>query len=195
MKMLKEIFVVMIGSILIGLGINVFIIPTNLVDGGMIGIALLLNYVWNLNVGIALFILSIPIFILVWFYKKSFVYRGFLGIGVTSFIVHLFSTISIVPLFDPLYSALLGGFLLGSGVGFMFLFDVSTDSLDLFALFLSDKFKINIGLMVFILDAFVIGTAFIIVNHQQILLSLIAICAHVCAIIMFNLFKSREIPT
>ncbi|RKJ17248.1 hypothetical protein D7X33_46885, partial [Butyricicoccus sp. 1XD8-22] len=56
--------VIIIGSILISLGINLFLVPYEILDGGIIGIGLILNYLWNLKPGLMIICLSIPIFMI-----------------------------------------------------------------------------------------------------------------------------------
>lgn len=192
MHLIKILLLLLCGSTLISIGLNFFIVPTQLLDGGMIGLALIFNYVWNIKVGTALLVFSVPIFVVVWFYKKSFVYKGVVGISMTSVMVNILHDVSFPFHPSPLLSALLGGLFLGCGVGLMLLFNISTDSLDLFALFISHSLNWNLGLIIFILDFLVIGLGFLFMNHDQKLLSVIAICAHVSTITFFSILKSKR---
>lgn len=192
MHLIKILLLLLCGSTLISIGLNFFIVPSQLVDGGMIGLALILNYVWNVKIGTALLVFSVPIFIVVWFYKQSFVYKGILGISITSLMVNVFHDIPFPFHPSPLLSAILGGLFLGCGVGLMFLFNISTDSLDLFALFISHSLNVNLGLIIFILDFLVIGLGFLLMNHDQKILSVIAICAHVSTITFFSILKNKR---
>lgn len=178
MSIFKQAMFLLLGSLFVSIGVTFFIIPNHLVDGGMIGIALLFSYVWDMNIGLLLVLLSIPIFILVWFYQSSFVYKSVAGILLTACFINLLGLIHYELALPSLATAILGGFLLGTGVGIMFLVDISSDSLDLFALYLSDIFKLNVGILIFILDALVVGMGFFIISKEEQILSLIAITSH-----------------
>jgi uncharacterized membrane-anchored protein YitT (DUF2179 family) len=46
-KMLEKAIAIVVGSILLGIGINVFLVPYELLDGGIIGIGLIIKYIWK----------------------------------------------------------------------------------------------------------------------------------------------------
>ena len=52
MHLIKKGLVILVGSVFIALGINLFLIPYKVLDGGIIGIALILNYLWGLKPGL-----------------------------------------------------------------------------------------------------------------------------------------------
>ncbi|WKB37098.1 YitT family protein [Terrilactibacillus sp. S3-3] len=52
--MLKKLTFISLGGMFIAIGINVFILPLHLINGGVIGISLLLNYTWGFNLGLTI---------------------------------------------------------------------------------------------------------------------------------------------
>jgi uncharacterized membrane-anchored protein YitT (DUF2179 family) len=52
MYFLKKSMIIVVGSILLSLGINLFLAPYEVLDGGIIGIGLILYYVWALKAGL-----------------------------------------------------------------------------------------------------------------------------------------------
>ena len=56
--------VIIAGMIIACIGINGFIRPAHLLSGGVTGLATMLNYITNINVGLLTFLINIPIFIL-----------------------------------------------------------------------------------------------------------------------------------
>lgn len=50
----------LIGATLAAIAIELFLVPNNIIDGGIIGISLLVNYLTNLSFGILIFIFNIP---------------------------------------------------------------------------------------------------------------------------------------
>ncbi|HER2162542.1 TPA: YitT family protein, partial [Streptococcus pyogenes] len=65
---------ILIGSLLLSIGINGFLIPHHLLDGGITGIALILHYYFDFPTGLAMFLLSIPLCIYAWIYERTFFY-------------------------------------------------------------------------------------------------------------------------
>lgn len=69
---IKKGLALIIGSIFPSLGINLFLVPHKILDGGTVGIGLIANYLWGFNIGLTVIILSIPIFIYAWFHYRNF---------------------------------------------------------------------------------------------------------------------------
>ncbi|MEH7573765.1 YitT family protein, partial [Cytobacillus firmus] len=57
----QKLIATLIGSLLLGVGVNGFLVPHHLIDGGIVGIALLLHYFLKFPTGIIMVGLSIPI--------------------------------------------------------------------------------------------------------------------------------------
>ncbi|WP_096202021.1 YitT family protein [Bacillus sp. FJAT-45350] len=176
--MLKAIHALFIGSFIISIGINNFFLPYHILDGGIIGLALLLHYQWGFGVGLTIIITSIPIYFFAWKRYRYFFYNSIAGLVVSALFIDIFAFIKLDFLqFGPLSSAIIGGLLLGIGVGIMFRVDISTGGLDLFAQMLADSFRVNIGIMVFLVDLLVVASGIFVVTPTEILLSTIAVTA------------------
>ncbi|MEK4486642.1 YitT family protein [Psychrobacillus sp. FSL H8-0484] len=175
MYFVKKSIVIVIGSILISLGINLFLVPYKVLDGGIIGIGLILNYLWGLKAGLTIIVLSIPIFIIAWVSYRDYFYNSLHGMITSSlFIDFLKTNDSLFPI-NPVYSSILGGVLVGSGIGLMLRFRTSTGGTDLIAQFLSDKTGINVGILIFFIDSFVILLGGILLSTDTLFLSVITI--------------------
>ena len=88
--------IILVGSVLVGIGINFFLVPFHLLDGGGIGIGLIMHYLWNIKVGIAIMCISLPIFLIAWMHYRSFFYNGIHGL--------LFSSV-VIDFLYPLHTA------------------------------------------------------------------------------------------
>ena len=178
MFILKKTFIVLLGSFLLSIGINFFLVPFELLDGGIIGIGLIIKYLTGMKPGLAIVILSIPIFALAWFYNKSYFYNSIYGMLFSSFVIDLLSSSrALLPEIQiaPIYSSILGGIFVGLGIGIMLRHETSTGGTDLLAQFLSRIFKINVGIMIFIIDALVIGLGGLLISKETFFLSSLTI--------------------
>lgn len=166
--MLKKGIAIICGSLLIGFGINYFLIPNHLINGGMIGAGLIANYAFGLKPGLTTIIISLPLYIVAWFYFRSYFYNGLHGLLVCGFFIDLLYPLSTWSNTSPIMiSVILGGLLLGAGVGIMLLVKVSTGGGDLLALMISNKTGINVGLIILMIDILVISSGILIIHEKS----------------------------
>ncbi|MFD2443636.1 YitT family protein [Bacillus sp. CGMCC 1.16607] len=179
MNFKQKALAIIVGSIFLSIGINFFLIPFELLDGGIIGIGLIINYLLGLKAGLVIIFLSIPIFILAWIYNRTYFFNSLHGMLFSSFVIDLLfpfhenftSTFSI----SPIISSIFGGIFVGLGIGIMLRFETSTGGTDLIAQFLSEKLYINVGLMIFIIDALVIIAGGLLLSRDTFILSALTI--------------------
>lgn len=173
---LKKTMSIIVGSILLSIGINYFLKPYELLDGGIIGLGLIINYLFDVKAGLAMIFLSIPIFILAFFYNRKYFFNSIHGMLLSSFMIDFLSSDSMVVLNrNPLLCAILGGIFIGSGIGLMLRYETSTGGTDLLAQYLSDVFQFNVGIMIFIIDAIVVSIGALLLTSEHVLLSIITI--------------------
>ncbi|MFC7392003.1 YitT family protein [Scopulibacillus cellulosilyticus] len=156
--MIEKFLSMIMGSILLSIGIDGFLVPNHLLDGGIIGIGLILKYIWGFKVGLTIIILSLPIYIFAWFYKRSVFYNGLHGLLISSFFMDLFSPLNSLFHIPIYFDAVIGGCLVGIGVGLMLRKQCSTGGLDLLSQFIAEKLSINVGGVIFIFDGIILLT-------------------------------------
>ncbi|WP_435367788.1 YitT family protein [Metabacillus litoralis] len=165
-----------VGSMSIALGINTFLIPNKVLDGGIIGLGLIISYLLNTNAGFTIMVLSIPIFALAWFKYRSYFFNSLHGMLLSSFFIDLFHNVNQVPIkFSPILSSFTGGVFIGFGIGLMLRFETSTGGTDLLAQYFSEFIKINVGIIILIMDVFVICLGGLFVSTETFFLSAITI--------------------
>ena len=152
-----------------------FLVPHEILDGGTVGIGLILNYIWNLKIGAIVIIISIPIFIFAWFHNRSYFYNSLHGMLISSFFIDFLKPIRGLFEIEAGYSSIVGGFLVGSGIGLMLKFQTSTGGTDFIAQFLCDKTGINVGFFIFMIDAMVIICGGLLLTSNTFLLSIVTI--------------------
>lgn len=175
--MIKKAASILIGSSLIAFGINYFLIPHHLINGGMIGVGLIANYAFDFRPGLTTIIVSLPLYVYAFIYYRSYFFNGLHGLLVSSFFIDLLYPLSTLPhTTNIVMSAIFGGIFIGTGVSLMLLVKVSTGGGDLLALIISSATTINVGLIIFTIDMFVIlWGSFYLHETEIILYSLIMI--------------------
>ncbi|ATP42373.1 hypothetical protein CSE16_05480 [Solibacillus sp. R5-41] len=175
MYFLKKGFALIIGSIFLSLGINLFLVPHKILDGGTVGIGLIINYIWGLNTGLTIIILSIPIFIFAWFKYRNYFYNSLHGMIISSFFIDLLTPVNNLVEIEAIYSSILGGIFVGIGIGLMLKNKTSTGGTDFIAQFLCDKTGINAGIFILLMDSIVIIWGGILLSSETFYLSIITL--------------------
>lgn len=157
-----------------GIGVNVFLVPFELLDGGALGISLIFHYVSDVKVGMALLLVNIPIFIGAWFFYRSFFYNGIHGLLFSSLLIDLLYPLHMIGknvLTVPLVSAALGGIFIGAGVGIMLRHEISVGGTDLLAQMFARRLKLNPGYVIFSFDILIVTIGSILISSTQLFVS------------------------
>lgn len=152
---IQQFAAIVIGSMLIGFGINGFLVPHHLLDGGIVGVALILHYYFHVQTGLCMIVLSIPLCLFAWYLERNYFFSSFHGLMVSSFFIDWLSPLQSQFPLPILVSSLLGGVINGVGFGLMLRFETSTAGTDLIAQMLSKTFTLNIGVIIFLIDGLV----------------------------------------
>lgn len=178
MYFVKKTISILFGSILLSVGVNFFLKPYELLDGGVIGLGLIMNYLFNVKTGLAILSFNIPIFLLAFFFNRTYFINSIHGLLISSFMID-FLAVSTETVFEmnqnPIISSIVGGIFIGSGIGIMLRYETSTGGTDLLAQFLSKLFHFNVGIIIFIIDAIVICIGAIFLTSEHVFLSVITI--------------------
>ncbi|MEQ6378260.1 YitT family protein [Bacillaceae bacterium S4-13-56] len=176
MDFVRKGLAIFFGSLILSIGINYFLVPFKVLDGGVIGLGLIMKYLIGAPAGLVIICISTPIFIIAWIRYCNYFYNSLHGLLVSSFFIDLLRTQQPVGLFGPVVSAVVGGILVGLGIGIMLRARTSTGGTDLLAQFISDFSGINVGILIFLMDALVISLGGYLFSAETFLLSIITIC-------------------
>lgn len=180
---LKIIVPILLGTAIFAFGLLYFIIPNQLMEGGVTGITVLLNYAFGISPSISTLIINIPLFLLGWkvFGGRQIIYTG-VGIVALTIFLGLFERLIdagyIVPLqteHDLLLAALYAGVTIGLGLGIVFRAGGTTGGSDIIARILSRKTGLSIGRVMLAIDIVIIGSSLIYIPIEKILYTLIAV--------------------
>ncbi|MFD0828990.1 YitT family protein [Neobacillus sp. M.A.Huq-85] len=173
--MKQKILAMLIGSLLLSLGVNGFLVPYHLLDGGVIGIGLIIHYFYGWPTGLSMIILSLPLYILAWFFERRYFFYSLHGLIISSFCIDLFSFMDGKINIGILPSTIIGGILVGIGIGLMLRYETSTGGTDLLAKLLTKFTSINIGIIIFLIDGLVITSGIQVVGLEKFFYSLLTI--------------------
>ncbi|WP_238188506.1 YitT family protein [Paenibacillus sp. L3-i20] len=166
---------VLLGSVIVALSFNMFMVPNGIASGGVSGISILIHEVLGIMPAITQWALNIPLFIGgVIMLGKKFGAKTALGTILLPFIVLLTANIP-VPTDNPLLGAIYGGIGVGLGLGIVFRGGGSTGGLDLAAQILHRLTGIPYSLAIVIFDGGVIIAAGFVFSPEISLYALIGL--------------------
>ncbi|MFL6518262.1 uncharacterized membrane-anchored protein YitT (DUF2179 family) [Neobacillus sp. B4I6] len=173
--MLKKLAIIGFGSTMIGIGINGFILPLHLINGGFLGISLLLKYIWGFKTGITFIFLNIPVYMFAFKSDTIYFINGVIGALCTGLMIELFMPLNGIFHLPILSSVIVGAVIIGSGVGVMLRNHISPGGMDLLALIIAKWSKVNVGVIMFAMDAVIIITGLFLLQDVKLFYSLIIV--------------------
>ncbi|WLR56978.1 YitT family protein [Mesobacillus subterraneus] len=173
-KLAKRIFFIILGAVLMGVGIEEFLVPNRILDGGIVGISIILSHLTGWRLGFFIFVLNIPFFFIG--YKqigKTFALSTLLGITVLSLTT---SFLHNWPVFteDLLLATVFGGIVLGAGVGIVIRYGGSLDGTEILAILANRRLPFSVGEVIMFFNIFIFGTAGFIFGWDRAMYSLLA---------------------
>ncbi|MBN2218662.1 MAG: YitT family protein [Kosmotogaceae bacterium] len=155
-------FLITVGSILTAMSIVSFMIPNNIIAGGVSGLAIIVYRVFGLWVGAQMFVYNIVLFLL------AFVTLG-VGFGIKSIYSAVLMSLTVdllqklnFPVFDAsttqdgfLLVAIYGGVIAGAGMGLVLWRGASTGGTDIIAMIFSKYLGFSTGTGLLISDSLI----------------------------------------
>lgn len=172
-KLAERALCIIIGAVLMAIGLEVFLVPNQIIDGGIVGISIILAHILGWKLGIIIFLLNIPFFILC--YKQigsTFTLSTLFGIIILSVATTLFHS---VPAFtnDLILATVFGGLLLGAGVGLVIRNGGSLDGTEILAILATKKLPFTVGEIIMFFNIFILGSAGFVFGWNRAMYSLI----------------------
>jgi uncharacterized membrane-anchored protein YitT (DUF2179 family) len=173
-KILQRALLITLGAILMSVGLEIFLVPNNVIDGGITGISIMLSYITGWKLGIFIFILNLPFFFLG--YKqigKTFALSTLYGIIILSIATTILHP---VPAFtqDILLATVFGGIVLGIGIGIVIRYGGSLDGTEILAILFNKKLPFSVGEIIMFFNLFILGSAGFVFSWDRAMYSLIA---------------------
>ncbi|GEM03933.1 membrane protein [Halolactibacillus miurensis] len=170
-----EYSLVLLGSFMIAIGFNLFLLPNQVASGGVAGISTILNSVFGYSPEIVQWAINIPLFVLgIFILGKNFGMKTFVGTVAVPFFVGVSSAWpAATP--DPLLGAIFGGMACGVGIGIVFRGKGSTGGIDLAAQILHKYVPLPFGICIALFDGVIVLTATFVFSVEQGLYALIGL--------------------
>lgn len=159
-KTVQSYLFLFLGALVQALSMRLFLVPGELVSGGISGAAQIINHFVSVPIGLMVFIGNIPLFILGWRFLGGprFAARTAFAVAAFSFLtdtlVLFIPTTGVTQ--DNVLNGLYGGVLLGIGLGLVYRGSGTSGGSDILGRILNFKFGISISMAYMITDTLVV---------------------------------------
>lgn len=183
------------GAAIYSAGLNLFLIPNNVIDGGVTGISLLVQALTGIPFSILIVLLNLPFFIIG--YRR-------LGKRVTVYSIYAIVVLSLCSSYleslpaatnDPFLSTIFGGIIMGIGVGIVIKSGGSTDGTEIVAIMMSGRSSFSVGDIILFFNLFILGAAGFVFSWNSAMYSLITyfICSRMIDAVSAGLDSSKGV--
>lgn len=172
LEFLFDASMLILGIGLAAAGLRFFLLPNQLLDGGAMGISLLLKSQWNLPVSLFFGLVSLPLVGLGWFMmSRRFALKTLVSVVGLSIVLHFWPSYALTE--DKLLSVIFGGAAIGLGAGMCLRVGAALDGVDILAIRLTRLQILQFGDIIFLLNAIIFAIAALLINVEVALYSVI----------------------
>ncbi|PHB50235.1 YitT family protein [Bacillus pseudomycoides] len=169
--LLYRLIMIVFGATCAAVAIELFLMPNKIIDGGIIGISLILDYltpnIWWLSFSTLVVILNLP-----------FMYSGYKQIGKTFMLSSAFAIVALAFIestlhsfkpftTEPILATVFGGLILGIGVGIVIRHGGSLDGTEIMGILLTKKLPFSVGEFVMFVNLFIFAWAAFVFGVEQ----------------------------
>lgn len=171
-NIIKKMIFLTTGAFIAGFAIDGFLVPNEMIDGGIVGVSMILSHLFKYNLGLLIIILNIPfVFLALTKMGKNFVLQTFFAISMLGVATNLFHNIQVTQ--DHLLATVFGGMILGVGVGIVLKNDGSLDGTEIMSLVLSKKYGLSVGEIIMAFNIFIYGASGLVFGWEQAMYSIL----------------------
>ena len=175
---IRTLIYITIGATVFGTGVQGFIVPHQLLSGGISGLSLIIYYITQgvLSLGAINFLLNIPVLYAAW----RWLGRWHLGVTLfgtlfMSVIINVLAPLSTLELtHNPIIGGILGGLFSGLGLGIVYRGGGNTGGIDPIALIIRNRFGLQIGSILFGINMMILVAGAIVINIEAAATTLIS---------------------
>lgn len=157
-----------LGAFLAAFALESFLVPNQIIDGGVVGISIMASYITKLNLGMFLVILNLPfLFLALNEFGKKFIFQALYSVGILALCVNIVSHHIPIITHDLLLASLFGGGILGVGVGLVLKNNACMDGTEILAIKISKKMPYSVGEIIMFFNVFIFASAGFLYGWEQ----------------------------
>ncbi|MHC0036624.1 YitT family protein [Pseudoneobacillus sp. C159] len=172
-KVLRAFFVTA-GALFVAVGLELFLVPNKIIDGGIVGISIMMSYLTGLKLELFLLVLNIP-FLYLGYRQigRNFVLATLLGITILSLGTLTLYNVAVAT-DNSLSASLFGGVFLGVGAGLVIRHGGSLDGTEILGILLNRRTPFSVGNVILFLNIFIFASSGFVFGWDRVVYSLFA---------------------
>lgn len=172
-KWFEDVMALLMGTSLVSFGV-LFLKQIGMITGGTAGLSLFLHYKTHIEFGTVFFLVNLPFYYLAirrmgW----QFTLKTFTAVAMVSFFTNTQGQFIHIDNLNPIYAAIFGGFLFGTGFIILFRHKASLGGFNILALFLQDRFGLRAGWFLMGVDVTIMLVSLSVVGVYELILSIV----------------------
>lgn len=173
LKMLFEFVMLTVGAVIAAFAIEEFLVPNTILDGGVIGIGIMINNLTGISLSILTIVLNVP-FLIIGSRQlgKMFIVKAGYSMVVFSAFVEVFKNFQNATS-ETILAVCFGGVILGLGVGTIIRFGGCLDGTETVAIMLNKKKNLPVGRMVLFMNLVIYSIAGLLFGLDRAMYSLL----------------------
>lgn len=171
-RTVKDFFFIIAGVMAAAFGLKGFLLPNKFLDGGVMGISLLVNQMTNVDLSLLVILLNIP-FIVIGYTQvsKPFAFKTLIAIIGLALVLYFVEFPLVTD--DDLLIAVFGGFFLGAGIGLSIRGGSVLDGTEVLAIYTSRKTTLTVGDIILGLNIIIFSVAAYLINVETALYAIL----------------------
>ncbi|BCJ86271.1 YitT family protein [Effusibacillus dendaii] len=171
---MKNYLYIFITIVFFAVGNLLFAVPNKIMNGGMTGLSLMAYYVFGLNIGLGIFLLNLPLFLLAFLFYRNLFYNSVVCMAVSSLVIGVLQN----PLLrfgvhNVWVGSIVGGFWMGTALGVLAHFNASLGGGSLLGKMVHQRYGWSLSRSIFLIDSSVFPLGFFVVGARETLFSLL----------------------
>lgn len=159
----KQLVVITIGACIASIGLELFLVPNNILDGGVIGLSIIASKLFNVPMSLFIVLFNLPFLFIGW--RKmglrltlNVLYGVLVLSGVSTYLHHVEAATD-----DLFLATIIGAVILGAGVGLCIRSGGALDGTEILAIIISKKRPVSVGQLIMIMNLFIFALAALLV--------------------------------
>ncbi len=169
---------ILCGIVILAWGFNALLATNRIVTGGLPGLSLLLNMLWNVDPSISQWLIGIPIFGIGWIcLGKRQILNSLAGACLLPLAILI--TKDVFPLWveSPILASLFGGFTCGIGLGLVFRANATTGGFSILARIIAGRMGMPISRIILAFDAVIVLATGALIGVEAAMLAILSVIA------------------
>ncbi|MBK5279075.1 MAG: YitT family protein [Bacteroidia bacterium] len=171
-RAVKDTFLIFTGVAAAAFGLKGFLLPNHFLDGGVMGISLLINVVSGIDLSLLVVVINLPFVVIAYTQvSKKFAFKTLIAICLLAVVLAVAEFPIITS--DKLLISVFGGFFLGVGIGLSIRGGSVIDGTEVLAIYSSRKTSLTVGDVILVLNLMIFSLSAYILNIETALYAIL----------------------